>query len=157
MRGKLSGGACAAYFRNFGKRLVKRPKLYFVDVGLAAWLLGIRDAETLNAHPLRGALFETLVVSEMLKSRFNAGEPAELYFWRDHVGHEVDLVWERNGRLNAMEIKSGATFARDWLDGIARWKRVTGEAGMDAVLVYGGDETFMREDVEVRSWRQIVA
>ena len=79
------------YFRNFGKRLVKRPKLYFVDVGLAVWLLGIRDAETLNAHPLRGALFETLVVSEMFKTRFNAGEPAELYFWRDHVGHEVDL------------------------------------------------------------------
>src|SRR6056297_170861 len=144
------------YFRNFGKRLVKRPKLYFVDVGLAVWLLGIRDAETLNTHPLRGALFETLVVSEMFKTRFNAGEPAELYFWRDHVGHEIDLVWERNGRLHAMEIKSGATFARDWLNGIARWNRVTGEAEVDPILVYGGDETFVREDVDVRSWRRIV-
>lgn len=143
------------YFRNFGKRLVKRPKLYFVDVGLAAWLLGIRDPETLNSHPLRGALFETLVVSEMLKKRFNAGEPAELYFWRDHVGHEVDLVWERQGRLHAMEIKSGATFASDWLDGIDRWRRVAGDEEVEPVLVYGGDDAFVRDGVEVRSWRGI--
>jgi len=143
------------YFRNFGKRLVKRPKLYFVDVGLAAWLLGVRDAETLNTHPLRGALFETLVVSEMLKARFNAGEPAELYFWRDHVGHEVDLVWERNGRLHAMEIKSGATFASDWLDGIEKWRRVAGDGEIEAVLVYGGDDAFVRDGVEVRGWRGI--
>lgn len=143
------------YFRNFGKRLVKRPKLYFVDVGLAAWLLGIRDAETLNSHPLRGALFETLVVSEMLKNRFNAGEPAELYFWRDHVGHEVDLVWECHGRLHAMEIKSGATFASDWLDGIDRWRRVAGDEEVEPVLVYGGDDAFVRDGVEVRSWRGI--
>jgi hypothetical protein len=143
------------YFRNFGKRLVKRPKLYFVDVGLAAWLLGIRDPETLNSHPLRGALFETLVVSEMLKNRFNAGEPAELYFWRDHVGHEVDLVWERHGRLHAMEIKSGATFASDWLDGIDRWRRVAGDEEVEPVLVYGGDDAFVRDGVEVRSWRGI--
>ena len=142
------------YFRNFGKRLVKRPKLYFVDVGLAAWLLGIRDAETLNAHPLRGALFETLVVSEMLKMRFNAGEPAELYFWRDHVGHEVDLVWERHGRLHAMEIKSGATFASDWLDGIDRWRRVAGDHEVEPTLVYGGDDAFVRNGVDVRSWRR---
>jgi len=143
------------YFRNFGKRLVKRSKLYFVDVGLAAWLLGIRDAETLNTHPLRGALFETLVVSEMLKARFNAGEPAELYFWRDHVGHEVDLIWERNGRLHAMEIKSGARFASDWLDGIEKWRRVAGDGGIEAVVVYGGDDAFVRDGVEVRSWREI--
>ncbi|WP_408022310.1 ATP-binding protein [Spiribacter onubensis] len=143
------------YFRNFGKRLVKRPKLYFVDVGLAAWLLGIRDPETLNTHPLRGALFETLVVSEMLKERFNGGEPAELYFWRDHVGHEVDLVWERQGELHAMEIKSGATFAPDWLDGIDRWRRVTGGEEVKSTLVYGGDEVFVRDGVEVRSWRGV--
>lgn len=143
------------YFRNFGKRLVKRPKLYFVDVGLAAWLLGIRDTETLNLHPLRGALFETLVVSEMLKNRFNAGEPAELYFWRDHVGHEVDLVWESAGRMHAMEIKSGATFAADWLEGLDRWKRVTGDTEVEPILVYGGDDAFARNGVDVRSWRQI--
>ena len=144
------------YFRNFGKRLVKRPKLYFVDVGLAAWLLGIRDAETLNTHPLRGALFETLVVAEMLKQRFNDGEPAELYFWRDHVGHEVDLVWARQGRLHAMEIKSGATFASDWLDGIDRWRRLAGGEAVDPVLVYGGDDAFVRDGVEVRSWRRVL-
>ncbi len=145
------------YFRNFGKRLVKRPKLYFLDVGLAAWLLGIRDAETLNTHPLRGALFETLVVAEMLKARFNTGEAAELYFWRDHVGHEVDLVWERHGRLHGMEIKSGATFVADWLSGIARWRQVTGDGEIEAAIVYGGDDAFVRNGVEVRSWRRVVS
>jgi len=144
------------YFRNFGKRLVKRPKLYFLDVGLAAWLLGIRDAGTLNTHPLRGALFETLVVAEMLKARFNAGEAAELYFWRDHVGHEVDLVWEREGKLHAMEIKSGATVASDWLAGLDRLRKLVGEGVVEPGLVYGGDESFTRNGVEVKSWRQIV-
>ena len=71
------------HHRNFGKRLVKAPKLYFLDVGLAAWLLGIRDADSLETHASRGALFETWVVSEHCKNRFNHGEPLDLYFWRD--------------------------------------------------------------------------
>ena len=74
------------YYRNFGKRLVKTPKLYFLDVGLAAWLLGIREAASIETHAARGALFETYVVSELVKQRFNAGQPADLYFWRDHAG-----------------------------------------------------------------------
>lgn len=72
---------------------MKTPKLYFFDVGLACWLLGIRDAESVGTHAMRGALFETWVVSEFIKQQFNAGRPANLYFWRDNVGHEVDLLF----------------------------------------------------------------
>lgn len=80
------------HHRNLGKRLVKMPKLYFQDTGLAASLMGIQTAQQLTIHPLRGALFETLIVGEHLKSRFNQGFPSNLYFWRDNVGLEVDLL-----------------------------------------------------------------
>ena len=103
------------YHRNFGKRLVKTPKLYLLDPGLMAWLLGIRSAETLSTHAQRGALFETLIVTECVKHAFHRGEAADLYFWRDGAGLEVDLLREREGCLQPMELKSGATFASDWL------------------------------------------
>jgi predicted AAA+ superfamily ATPase len=80
------------YHRNFGKRLVKTPKLYFLDSGLACWLLGIRDPQTLALHPLRGALFETLIVSDFIKQRFNSGRPTDVYFWRDNNGLEARAI-----------------------------------------------------------------
>ena len=97
------------HHRNFGKRLVKTPKLYFHDTGLAAWLLGIRDATTLNTHAARGALFENYVISELMKQRLNAGRPSDLYFWRDNLGNEVDVLIESAQGLQALEIKSGST------------------------------------------------
>ena len=93
------------YHRNFGKRLVKTPKLYFLDVGLMSWLMGVQDAQSLATHASRGAMFETFVISELVKDRFNAGRPADFYFWRDNVGHEVDVVYEGPGGLQAIEIK----------------------------------------------------
>ena len=106
--------------RNFNKRLVKTPKLYFVDVGLAAWLLSIETPDQVATHPLRGALFETWVVGEFLKSRFNRGLASNLTFWRDHRGQEVDLVLEQAGKLQPIEIKAGATVNRDAFKGLAR-------------------------------------
>jgi predicted AAA+ superfamily ATPase len=97
------------------KRLVKTPKLYFLDAGLACWLLGIRSEEVLTMHPSRGALFETLVVSEFIKQRFNQGKPADLYFWRDNSGLEADLLFEKKGRLQLAEIKSGQTVTTDYI------------------------------------------
>jgi len=141
------------YFRNFGKRLVKTPKLYFLDVGLAAWLLGIRDADTLNTHALRGALFETWVVTELVKERFNAGQSADLYFWRDNIGHEVDVVFESQGRLQTVEIKSGATFVTEWLAGVRKWVAIAGDDALPPRIVYGGDDSYVREGVQVQSWR----
>ncbi len=143
------------YFRNFGKRLVKTPKLYFLDVGLAAWLLGIRDAETMNTHAMRGALFETWVVSELVKQRFNTGQPLDLHFWRDNVGHEVDVLFEREGRLQPVEIKSGATFVADWLAAANKWATFAGDAAQSPWIIYGGSDSYVRENARVIGWRDI--
>ena len=143
------------YHRNFGKRLVKRPKLYFLDTGLAAWLLGIRDAQTLNTHAQRGALFETLVVSEFVKSRFNSGQPADLYFWRDNTGHEVDLLFEQEGKLQAIEIKSGATFVSDWLRAARKWRFFAAEDALPPQIIYGGTQSYIRDGVQVLGWQTL--
>ena len=143
------------YFRNFGKRLVKTPKLYFLDVGLAAWLLGIRDPESMNIHAQRGALFETLVVSEFIKRRYNQGQPADLYFWRDNVGHEVDLLFEAGQKLQAVEVKSGATFAADWLDTVRKWQGFAGNDAHSPWVVYGGNEGYAREGARVMAWKDL--
>jgi len=140
---------------NFGKRLVKSPKIYFLDTGLAAALLGITDRSSLNIHPQRGALFETLVVGELIKHRFNQGRPADLYFWRDNAGREVDLLFETRGRLQPIEIKSGATFASDWPKGLKRWESIADHQALPGWLIYGGSEAFTRDGLEVFPWRAI--
>jgi len=143
------------YFRNFGKRLVKMPKLYFLDTGLAAWLMGIRDERSLNLHAQRGALFETWVVEQFIKQRLNAGQPADLYFWRDNIGQEIDLVFESEGKLQAVEIKSGATIASDWFKGLKKWQALVGSDALAPWLIYGGSETYEREGVSVMGWREL--
>lgn len=141
------------YFRNFGKRLVKTQKLYFLDVGLMAWLLGIRDAASIEMHAARGVLFETYVVSELVKQRFHAGRPADLYFWRDHVGHEVDVLYETPQGLQAIEIKSGSTFAADWPQAVQKWRTLAGNDALPPILVFGGEERYEREGYRVVGWR----
>ncbi|MEY4506507.1 MAG: hypothetical protein RL297_1085 [Pseudomonadota bacterium] len=143
------------HHRNFGKRLVKAPKLYFCDVGLAAWLLGIRDADTLDTHAARGALFETHVISELMKQRLNAGQSLDLYFWRDHVGHEVDVLIEQAQGLQAIEIKSGSTFASDWTDGLKKWQKWAGDESIQPSLVYGGAASYEREGLHVWGWQDV--
>lgn len=143
------------YHRSFGKRLVKSPKLYFVDTGLACWLLGIRDAGTLALHPLRGAIFETLVVGEFLKFRLNAGLPPDLYFWRDNNGLEADLVFEAGGRPQPVEIKSGATVTPDYIRAGRKAARFAGAEALPPWLVHGGDETYERSGVRAVGWRRL--
>lgn len=143
------------YFRNFGKRLVKTPKLYFLDVGLAAWLLGIRDAETLNIHAQRGALFETLVVSEFIKQRYNQGLAADLYFWRDNVGQEIDLLFESGQKLQAVEVKSGSTFVANWLTAVQKWQGLAGDSALPPWIIYGGDKGYQREGTRVLAWKDL--
>lgn len=143
------------YHRNFGKRLVKTPKLYFLDVGLMAWLLGIRDAKSIETHASRGVLFETYVVSEFIKQRFNAGRPADLYFWRDNVGHEVDLLFETPQGIQAIEIKSGSTFASDWPAAARKWQKFAGDEALAPVIVYGGEGSYERETCRVLGWREL--
>lgn len=144
------------YFQNFGKRLVKSPKLYFLDVGLMAWLLGVRDETSVVTHAARGALFETLVVSELIKQRFSAGQPADLYFWRDSAGHEIDVVYETPAGLQAVEIRSGSTFASDWMDGLKKWRGFAGDvATLKPVLIYGGAQSHEREHCFVTAWQDL--
>jgi len=141
------------YHRNFGKRLVKTPKLYFLDVGLMAWLLGIRDAATIETHAARGSLFETWVVSELIKQRFNAGQSRELFFWRDNVGHEVDVVLETPQGLQAIEIKSGSTFASDWPQAARKWTEFADTPTLPPLIIYGGADRYARQGCEVMGWR----
>ena len=143
------------YHRNFGKRLVKTPKLYFLDAGLMAWLLGIRDVATLAIHASRGALFETYVIGELIKQRFNDGHPADLYFWRDNVGHEVDVLYETAAGLQPVEIKSGITFAPDWPVAAQKWRTFAKEEALQPFIVYGGDDTYERESCRVVGWRDL--
>lgn len=93
------------FYRNINKRLVKTPKIYFYDVGLACYLLGIRDASQVETHPLRGQLFENMVVCDRLKNIYNAGKDNNLYFYRDKGQHEVDIIQEEGSHLSAYEIK----------------------------------------------------
>jgi len=145
----------APYHRNFGKRLVKTPKLYFLDSGLLCYLLRIASPDDLSTHALRGAVFETWVVGETLKHRHNLGLPADLYFWRDNHGLEVDLVFEHRSRLHAVECKSGMTYSPSWLAPARRWRALVGDAAADPLLVYGGDEGHRGADYAVLSWRTV--
>lgn len=145
------------YHTNFGKRLTKTPKLYFLDVGLMAWLLGLRDVNTLATHAARGALFETWVVSELVKQRFNAGQQAELFFWRDNTGHEVDVVYETPRGLQGVEIKSGSTFASDWPKAISKWSGLATEPVCTPRIVFGGDGAYSRQGCDVQGWQAFAA
>jgi len=141
------------YHRNFGKRLVKSPKLYFVDVGLACWLLGIRSGEVLETHPARGALFETLVIGEFLKGRLNRGLPADLYFWRDNNGLEADLIFESKGKLQMVEIKSGRTVTTDYVRAAKKSSSFAPDEALVPWLIHGGEDSYERNGVRVIGWR----
>ena len=126
------------------------------DVGLAAALIGIQDEGQVMAHPLRGALFETLVVNELHKNRCNLGLREPLYFWRDNVGTEVDVILERATEVAAVEIKSGPTVASDAFAALNKWRKYAAERGsfsaIHPALVYGGEDRFTRDGVDVMPW-----
>ncbi|MBI5508196.1 MAG: ATP-binding protein [Deltaproteobacteria bacterium] len=143
------------HFKNFRKRLVKTPKVYFTDVGLAARLLGIQDAAQLSVHPARGFLFENWVFAELLKARFNAGLDNNLWFWGVYSGDEVDLIVDQGQHLMSIECKSGATVQDAFFAGLRRWRALAGEAAGPSFVVYGGAEPQTRSDLEVIPWRRV--
>jgi len=145
----------APYHRNFGKRLVKTPKLYFLDTGLCAWLLGITSERDMQSHYARGALFETWAVTEALKWRAVRGNAQPLYFWRDNIGNEVDLLLEQDGGITLVEVKSGQTFQPDWLKSLKTVQHHITQATRNAVL-YGGELSASRSDAQVVGWRDLV-
>lgn len=140
------------YHENYGKRLIKSPKLYFYDTGLAAHLLGISNTGQMNIHSARPALFETLVINEAIKSQLNLGKAHQCYFWRDNVGLEVDLIMHASQGLLPIEIKSGQTIASDWFKSLKKWHALSNSAAQPR-LIYGGEQSYARNGVECQSWR----
>ena len=143
------------HFKNFNKRLVKTPKLYFTDTGLACNLLGIEKAEQLTSHFLRGGLFENLIILELLKNRYNQGKKSNLYFWRDNHGREVDCLVENIDRFKAIEIKSSQTTNSAFFDGLNFWKDLTADATESMSVVFGGDISIQSAKGEYISWRNL--
>jgi predicted AAA+ superfamily ATPase len=143
------------FHRNFRKRVVKTPKLYFFDTGLVCHLLGIQEPGQLGEHPLRGALFENLVFDELAKSLVNQGEPAQLYFWRTQGGQEVDFVVETGDTVLSVECKSGMTVKTDVVASmehtIAHWKGTP----VRLSVVYGGGRTTRIRDCSIVPWSRI--
>ena len=143
------------HHRNFNKRIVKTPKLYFHDTGLASWLLAIQKPEQLEVCPQRGALFENWALSEMQKKRFNRGLTSNLYFWRDRAGHEVDVILEKGAELFPVEIKSGQTVNSDCFRGIDHWLEMAKPRHPKAWLIYGGKDNHRRDQTTILSWRHL--
>ena len=140
------------HFRNFNKRLVKSPKIYFHDTGLACYLLGVSKPDMLSTHPLRGELFENYVVAEVAKAFPHHRRQREMHFWRDHTGREIDLLLTRAEELYPVEIKSGQTVASDAFDALSKWSELAGQPVDQATLVHGGDQAYVRSGVAVRPW-----
>ncbi|QDU72651.1 ATP-binding protein [Mucisphaera calidilacus] len=142
-----------SFSSNIRKRLVKMPKLHFYDTGLACRLLGIRTTEQLRSHPLRGALFESWVVSEIAKHRINAGETGGLYHYRDQNGVEADLIIEHADRLSLVEAKAAQTANSGLLEGVRRVREVIEQVRpCKAYVAYGGETGQKRSDVELVPW-----
>lgn len=130
------------YFENISKRVIKSPKLYFTDPGLVAHLVGIETAEQAARDPLRGALYENLVILEVLKGRLNAGLSPSLFFYRDTNGNEVDLIIKAGRNLVPVEIKSAATFTEEFLKGVERFREAAGARASKGYIMYNGRERF---------------
>jgi len=129
------------YFENFGKRIIKSPKLYFVDTGLACHLLGIDSVEQLKKDALYGNLFENWVIVELMKTRYNQALDPRLYFYRDITGKEVDLLYQRGSKLTPIEIKSSKTFSSSFSKGLNYFHQQTPQRGEDGAVIYGGDKS----------------
>ena len=127
------------YYRNFGKRFVKAPKIYFTDVGLLTHLLGIREQAQIVRDPLFGAIFENMVVMEAFKAKLNRGLPPDLYFIRDRSGTEVDLVAEQGRKLHLFEIKASASYSADFTKNMDRLSNGIGDVASQSVIYSGRD------------------
>lgn len=142
------------HYANFNKTVVKRPKLYFYDTALICYLLGIQNSNQLNTHFARGAIFENMVVTELIKKRTNLGLPINLFYWRDKTGREIDIIVDKAGKLLPVEIKSGQTITTEFTKNITYWSRLSGVE--KAIVLYGGRQHQKRSTgVEFWNWRKL--
>lgn len=132
------------HHKNFNKRIVKMPKLYFYDTGVATALLGVENPTQLMYHPLRGSLFENLVILEILKKRYNMGKQGNLFFWRDNVGNEIDLIIQTSLQALPVEIKSGLTVTDEFFKGIRFWHKLNQK--QPSFVVYAGNDKQKRSE-----------
>jgi hypothetical protein len=145
------------YYRNFDKRIIKSPKLYFYDTGLACSLLNINQANQLESHFAKGALFENLIVAELLKARLNIGQNPAFYFYLDNNQREIDLISEQNGGLRAIEIKSGKTIASSFTRNLLAFQKIAAAENPQIYLVFGGEEGQNRSDMRILPWYEAAA
>ncbi|MBI4649369.1 MAG: ATP-binding protein [Bacteroidia bacterium] len=143
------------YYKNFNKRIVKMPKLYFYDVGLAVSLLRIETVSQLNTHYHIGSLFENLIITEFVKYRYNQGLQTNCYFWRDNKGEEIDCIVEKALGLVPIEIKSSKTFNYSFLNNIKFWNALTGNPPENSYIIYGSNNDYIASDVNVYSWMNL--
>lgn len=141
------------YHKNFNKRLVKSPKLYFYDTGLLSALLGLKSADQMEMHFMRGEIFENMVVSECMKSFFAKGIEPQLYFWRDSNGNEVDLLVEDSGGLYAYEVKSSATLKPDFFRGLKSFEKLADGVLAGCAVIYGGGADYRTGYGRFVSWK----
>ncbi len=134
---------------------IKSPKLYFYDTGLVCSLLGIKTAQELFIHPLRGPLFESMIISELFKYQFNTGATPSLYFWRDIQGHEIDCIIEKSiDNLVPIEIKSGMTISSEFFKGIANWDTISRQKSTSAFVIYGGNTVHQHAQATIIPWNK---
>jgi len=141
------------FYNNLGKRLTQMPKLYFYDTGLCCSLLELETESHVNTHPLRGALFENLIILELLKARFNNGQRSNLYYWRDRTGNEIDVLIDQSSQVIPVEIKTAATFNGDYLKGINYWKKIN-TAIKHSYVVYSGKSSAI-DNTNILNWKEI--
>ena len=143
------------YHSNFNKRLVKSPKLYFYDTGVACSLLGLHDENQVNLHYLKGALFENLIINEFIKRNFHRGENYQPYFWQDSHGKEIDCLLIAGEKITPVEIKSSKTMSTSYFDNLKSWRASVNLPQSQSYVVYGGDESMQTSAGTFVSWRQL--
>ncbi|MDR2206415.1 MAG: ATP-binding protein [Flavobacteriaceae bacterium] len=136
---------------NFSKRLLKTPKLYFYDTGLACSLLGIKNANDLDFHWAKGALFENMIMADLQKNYFNKTTVPPMYFWRDNTGNEVDCLLDESVGIKSIEIKSSATISPDFFKGLKYYKKLNENS--KPFLIYGGNENYVRNETQILGWK----
>ncbi len=145
------------HYNNFNKRLVKSPKLYFYDTGLLCYLLGIEKQNKLFLRPEAGSIFETFVISELLKTRANKGQQPNLYFWQDKLGREVDCLIDKGKKIIPIEIKAGKTISQDYFKNLGYWCDLANCDRARSFVVYAGESSQKRSNGTVLGWRDIVS
>ena len=143
------------YHRNFNKRLIKSPKLYFYDTGVACSLLGIREQEQVNLHYMKGSLFKNLILNEFLKRSFNRGENRQPYYWQDNHGKEIDCLLVNGERVTAVEIKSGKTMSTSYFENLKYWQSLAALPENQEYVVYGGEQSMQTSVGTLISWRNL--